>query len=109
MFIELPGLAERLPLLSGSHQKQIEALQKAGKLPDTLSKEFLDALFELSSELQAVDLDLGQLGQFLLSAGGALKEDELRTAIDQYLKEITKGYSHDTVRIKVTFNDGAEG
>lgn len=41
---EIPNLKDRLPLLSRVHQKQIENLEKNGKLPDEIGDELLSAL-----------------------------------------------------------------
>jgi len=103
LFAELPGLVDRLPLLSPEHRRQIEALQRAGCLPDVLSDELLEALHELSRDLQPVELDLSDLAQALLERGSALKVDELRAGLDEYLAKLLRGHDdQDLVRIKVT-------
>jgi hypothetical protein len=104
IFNELAGLAERIPLLSPAHQREIKALQAAGSLPDPLGKDLIDALFELSSELQPIEIELNELMQFLVTRGNALTEAEFRTGIDEFLAIRLKGYQRDLVRIKMVMN-----
>jgi hypothetical protein len=106
VFHELPGLADRLPLLSAEHRALIQGLQLKGELPSEISDELLAALHELSSDLQSVELDLGDLAQALLSQGSALKVDELRAALDAYMADLLKGYNREMVRIKVVLSHG---
>lgn len=106
VFHELPGLADRLPLLSAEHRALIKGLQLKGELPSEISDELLAALHELSSDLQSVELDLGDLAQALLSQGSALKVDELRAALDAYMADLLKGYNREMVRIKVVLSHG---
>ena len=106
IFNELPGLAEHNPLLSPAHQQEIQNLQAAGHLPDAPSKTLIDALFELSSELQPVEIELNELLQFLITRGSALTEFEFRNGLDEFLSDKLKGYQHDLVRIKISVNNG---
>lgn len=98
---ELPALKSRIPLLTPAHQSEIEALERAGKLPEPLSSNLMDALYELTSELQPVDLDLLDLGIFLVERGSAMTEDEIRTALDEYLLALLRGHDRSLVRFKV--------
>jgi hypothetical protein len=99
---ELPGLSDRLPLLSREHRELVEGLQRKGQMPDEISDDLLAALHELSSDLQPVELDLGDLAQALLRRGSALRVDELRAALDAYLADLLRGYNRDMVRIKIS-------
>lgn len=101
IFNEIPNLKERLSLLSTQHRQLIDNLLKSGHLPEVISDDLLSALYELSSDLQPIELDIKQLGEYLLSKGGAMNEEELRTSINDYLDQIIKGYDHDLVRIKI--------
>ena len=98
---EISNLKERLSLLSASHRQLIQELIQEGRLPDMISDDLLTALYELSRDLQPVELDLKQLGDFLLSKGSALTEAELRTSVDDYINHITQGCQRDLVRIKI--------
>ena len=98
---EIPNLKERLSLLSTGHRQLIENLLKSGHLPEVISDDLLSALYELSSDLQSVELDINQLGEYLLGKGGAMNEEELRASINDYFDQIVKGYNHDLVRIKI--------
>lgn len=98
---EIPNLHDRLSLLSTHHRQLIENLLKSGHLPEVISDDLLSALFELSSDLQSIELDINQLGEFLLNKGGAMNEQELRASINEYFDQIVKGYDHDLVRIKI--------
>ena len=61
---ELPGLKNKLGLLPPGHRKEIEQLQRTGKIPDNLSNEMIAALFDLTSDLQAIEIDLHALGEY---------------------------------------------
>lgn len=104
---ELPALAGRLPLLTPAHRAQIEGLIQAGGLPDSIPAELLEALYELSSELQPVELDLNDLAASLSAQGNALTVDGLRAGIERYLADLLKGRDRDLVRIKVIADGGA--
>ena len=103
---ELPALAERLPLLTPAHRAQIASLMQAGALPDVIPAELLEALYELSSELQPVTLDLSDLARALQATGGALTVDDLRAGIENYLNDLIRGHDRNLVRIKVTIDAG---
>ncbi|MFC2054808.1 DUF6079 family protein [Chloroflexota bacterium] len=105
IFNEIPGQSDRMALLSPAHQKQIESLIEAGKLPDELSRDTLDALFELFSDLQAVELDLNDLAQSLLNHGNALTVDEFQNGIVDYISDRMHGHDRDLVRIKIISKD----
>lgn len=94
-------MKERLSLLSVSHRQLIQELIQKGRLPETIIDDLLTALYELSRDLQPVELDLKQLGDYLLGKGSALTEAELRTAVDDYINQITQGCQRDMVRIKI--------
>jgi hypothetical protein len=98
---ELKGLQDKLGLLSPDRRKEIGQLQRAGKLPEPLTNEMIAALFELTSDLQAVEVDLHELGEYLVGRGNALTEDEMRTALDEYLLVLLKGHDRSLVRFKV--------
>jgi hypothetical protein len=101
VFNELPVLADRLSLLARPHRDQIEALQRAGALPEEISDALLAALHELTSNLQPVELDLADLARALLSKGSALTADELRSGWDGYLTDLLRGHNPDLVRFKI--------
>jgi hypothetical protein len=102
IFSELPGLQERLPLLSAEHRRLIEDLGRHGQLPLPLSDELIEALFELSSDLQSVELNLSGLASHLLAAGSALTVEEFRAGLDRYIHDLLSGLDPDLVRIKIT-------
>jgi hypothetical protein len=105
LFNELPGLADRLPLLSPAHRKLVQDLQNQGTLPGEVSDELLAALHELASDLQPVELNLADLAQALLARGGALTVDDLRDGLDVYLADLLKGCNRDLVRIKIVLSE----
>ncbi len=105
---ELPALAGRLPLLTPAHRAQIEGLVQAGSLPDSIPADQLEALYELSSELQPVELDLGDLAASLGAQGNALTVDGLRAGIESYLANLLKGHDRNLVRIKITIDNPEE-
>lgn len=102
---EIPGLKEKMGLLSPDRRKLISQLQRAGKLPEPLSNEMIAALFDLTSDLQAVEIDLHELGAYLVGRGSALTEDEMRTALDEYLIALLKGHDRSLVRFKIVHKD----
>ncbi|MBN1139225.1 MAG: hypothetical protein JXM73_21800 [Anaerolineae bacterium] len=101
LFNELPGLRDRLSLLSAEHRALIEDLDRRGALSESLSDELLSALHELTSDLQPVELHLAELGRALLAQGSALTVSELRNGLEAYLASLLKGYDPDLVRIKI--------
>ncbi len=102
IFEEMPAAVERLPLLSGPHRAAIEALLLAGSLPESIEAELSAALYELFSELQAVELDLNDLARALTADQAALTESELRQRFDQYLRQLIRGCDDPTLlRIKI--------
>jgi len=103
---ELPGLlASRLPLLTPQHHEALTALQKAGKLPEVISDALLEALLELTSDLEPVELNLRDLGQALLARGGALTVEELRAQLEDYLHELLKHHDPELVRFRISFSE----
>lgn len=108
LFNELPGLADRLSLLSPARRALVEELRQRGELPDEISDELLAALHELASDLQPVNLNLSDLAQALLARGSALTVDDLRVALDAYLADLLKNYNRDLVRIKIVLTNGEE-
>jgi KaiC/GvpD/RAD55 family RecA-like ATPase len=108
IFTELPGLQDRLPLLSAEHRRLIEDLGRRGELPLPLSDELIEVLFELSSDLQSVELNLSDLADHLLAGGSALTMDEFRASLDRYIHDLLSGLDQDLVRIKITHFDKGE-
>jgi len=108
VFSELPGLADRLSLLSPSRRALMEELEKRGVLPDEISDDLLAALHELASDLQPIDLDLADLARALLAQGSALSVDSLRSALDAYLDDLMKGHRRDLVRINIVLTQAEE-
>lgn len=102
---ELPGLKDQLALLTTGRKKEIEALLRSGKLPEKVDNELLTSLYELTSELQAVEIDVHELSDFLVARGSALTEDEMRTALDEYLMGLLKGHDRSLVRFKVVHKE----
>jgi hypothetical protein len=102
---ELSGLKERYALLSPAHQAEIEKLERAGQLPEPITHELVTALYELTSKLQAVEVDVYELGEFLIARGSALTEDEMRVALDEYLAKLLKGHDRSLVRFKVVHKE----
>ena len=94
-------MVERLPLLSWPHFKAIDALQQVVSLEETLPAGLLEALYELFNDLQPGELDMSDLARKLTSGQAALTVEELRSQLDQYVKEITRGCNPDLVRIKI--------
>ncbi len=102
---ELPGLKSRLTLLTAVRKKEIESLLRAGHLPEKIDKELLSSLYELTSDLQAVEVDVHELSDFLVARGSALTEDEMRAALDEYLMVLLKGHDRSLVRFKVVHKE----
>ncbi|MBN1316405.1 MAG: hypothetical protein JXA42_13100, partial [Anaerolineales bacterium] len=105
VFDELPKLAGRLELLTVDQQKLIKDLLDKGELPDEISEKLLEALFELASELQPVELDVTDLAKALLAQSGALTVDNFRASLDTYVQNLLKGYDRRLVRIKIVLPD----
>lgn len=98
---ELDGLSGRLALLSTQSRVQVEAILKRGELPKEITLELINALYEFFSELQPIELDLADLGQYLLKSGNALTEEELRSLLDVYVDSLIKGSDRQLARIKI--------
>lgn len=98
---ELDGLSGRLSLLSAQSRSLIEDLKRSGKLPKDIQSELISALFELSSELQPVELDLADLGQYLLQSGSALTDEEFSKLVEDYMNGLLKGCDRQLARIKI--------
>lgn len=92
---EISNLKERMSLLSASTIAQ-ELIQK-GQLPDNISDDLLTALFELSSDLQSVELDLNPIGDYLLSRGVPWMKMNCAQVLMIILIQIIKGYNHDLI------------
>jgi hypothetical protein len=108
LFNELPGLADRLSLLSPARRALVEELRQQGELPDEISDELLAAVHELASDLQPVNLNLSDLAQALLARGSALTVDDLRAGLDAYLADLLRGCNRDLVRIKIVLSDSED-
>ena len=108
LFNELPGLSDRLALLSSARRALVEDVSRRGDLPAEISDELRAALHELSSDLQPVGLDLSDLARALLERGSALTVDDLRAGLDAYLADLLKGHNQDLVRIKIVLSDVEE-
>ena len=101
VFNELPSFTDRLSLLSSDHQQAIRDLEQKGRLPDDVSPDLLEALLELTSDLQPVDLDLDDLARHILSKSSPLTVDELRDSWEDYIRQLLKGRDPELVRIRV--------
>jgi hypothetical protein len=106
IFNEIPGLNDRLTLLSTTKQQEIDSLLKAGSLPEPLGTNLIEALFDLSSELQPVEVDLNELAQSLLARGSALTVEETRNGVEEFLNKKLLGHDRNLVRIKIVRNHG---
>ena len=102
---ELPSLKDAMSLLSPVHKTEIESLKRSGKLPEILKPELLSALYELTSDLQAVEIDVQELSQFLIDRGSVLTVDEMGTALDEYLMVLLRGHDRSLVRFKVVHKE----
>jgi len=79
---ELPGLKKQAGAASPRSPKRDRTIAADWQIPDNLSNEMIAALFDLTSDLQAIEIDLHALGEYLVDRGSALTEDEMRTALD---------------------------
>ena len=105
VFSELPGLIGWLSLLAPEHQALITDLRNKGSLPDEITDDLIAALYELASDLQPVELKMIDLAVALLSRSSALTVEDLRASLDEYVRDLVKGYDERLVRVKIVLHE----
>jgi len=106
LFEELEKLRDKLSLLSAGERKLVEALTEAGRLPDEVTPETLQALSNLAADLQVVELSLDEFQAALLKESSVLTVAEFDAALERFKSRLLKGMDADLVRIKVVSPKG---
>jgi hypothetical protein len=101
LMAERIGSRQRAELLDRADRAQLDNLLRRQALPDTVDDMLVRALHNVSAELDAVMLDLGQLAEALLAERSVLTVDELERAWDAFLSNLLHGRQRDQVRIQI--------
>ena len=80
-------------------QKIIKGFLKDKQLPDDLSKDFIQAVGEVLSGLQKIQVSLDELKQKLFTGGSPATVSELKIRFDEYLASVSKGKDVNKIRI----------
>lgn len=96
---EDPTVQSNLTYLSTKRKKLVEGFRQSQALPEQASKEFIDALNEVLSNLNPVTITTANLASALLAGGSPITPDEMEQRFKDYLGELTKGKDRKSVRI----------
>ena len=94
-----PTIREQLSLLKADQRSLVDPFIASRTLPDDLSDDFIQALWEILSGLSKVVVTPGDLREALTSGGSPATIDEMRKRFEGYLDDRTKGMDRAKVRI----------
>jgi len=97
--LEDPTTQENLDLLKKEDRELVDDFLKNRELPDDLSNEFIQALKEVLTGLEKLEITSDDLKNALLSGGSPATLEEIKSRFDNYLDEISKGKEPTKVRI----------
>ncbi len=97
--LEDPTTKGNLDLLKSAPKKLVNGFIKKRELPDNLDQDFIQALSEVLSGLQKVQVKAADLREALLSGGSPVTPSEIKKRFEDYLDELIKGKEPGKVRI----------
>jgi len=97
--LEDPTTQDNIKLLKDKQQKIIKGFLKDKQLPDDLSKDFIQAVSEVLSGLQKIQVSIEELKQNLFTSGSPATLSELKIRFDEYLASVSKGKDPNKIRI----------
>lgn len=101
-FNELGKLQDKINLLSKEEYRAvIKNLLTEKKLPDQLDSIMINAVNELTSELQQVDFNIDNFVQHILGNGSVVTVEDLDRVYYQFKDQLLKGLDTSKVRIRI--------
>lgn len=97
--LEDPTTQDDIKLLKSDSRELVEDFMSERRLPEELDNDFIQALQEVLSGLEKVEVKTQELRKALLSGGSPATIDELKTRFDRFLGDLSKGKSPDKIRI----------
>jgi hypothetical protein len=99
--LEDPTTQDDIELLKSDSRKLVEDFLNERKLPEELDNDFIQALQEVFSGLEKVEVRGEQLRKALLSGGSPATIDELKDRFGNFLVGLSKGKDSGKVRILI--------
>jgi len=99
--LEDPTTQGDIELLKSDSKKLVEKFLKERKLPEELDNNFIQALQEVLSGLEKVEVKNEELREALLSGGSPATIDELKGRFENFLAGLSKGKDPGKVRILI--------
>jgi hypothetical protein len=96
-----PIIKKNLALLKDSQRKLVEAFIKSKQVPDSISRDFINAVNEALSGLEKVTMKMEELRDSLLKGGAPMTIEEARKRFENYLEGKYHGKDPDKIRINV--------
>ena len=97
--LEDPVTHDSLNLLADDERSQVDGFINSKALPQPIDDSFVKALRQVLQGLVPVELTATQIEQALFGQGSAATVEQLKTRLDQFLKEQCRGQDVSKVRI----------
>ena len=94
-----PGTLENLALLKPERRKRVDAFAEAGELPDSMERDFVEAVREALSGLVKVAVKPGDMRAALLDGGAPASPAEMKQRFGRYVDGLARGKELDKVRL----------
>jgi len=96
-----PVTQSNFDLLKPGQKKMLDDFTKSKRLPDEITKDFLEALQQALSGLAKIDLNLQDLKTALFPDGSPATPDEVRKRMGEFIDRLLKGREASKVRIVI--------
>ncbi len=94
-------IANNVALLKQPYRRQVESFIQDGKLPESVSEQFVQALNDALQGLEKVVLEGGEFFIALTKLGMPCSVDELYERLDAFLQKKLEGKRRDKVRVEI--------
>lgn len=102
---ETVGGQQRAELVGAEAREALETLLLHKELPDVVTNDLVQNLYELAADLEAVTFDLHAFARRLLAERSVLTVEELEQAWKSYLADLLRGHEREQVRVQVEHGD----
>jgi hypothetical protein len=97
-----PVTQNNFDLLKPAQKKMLQDFTKSKRLPDEISKDFLEALQQALSGLTKIEFDLAGLKSALFPDGSPSTPEEVRKRMNEFIDKLLKGRDASKVRIVIS-------
>lgn len=97
-----PVTQNNFDLLKPAQKKMLQDFTKSKRLPDEISKDFLEALQQALSGLTKIEFDLPGLKSALFPDGSPATPEEVRKRMNEFIDKLLKGRDASKVRIVIS-------